>query len=105
MQKFLEDHYKSFKLDFMYNYLDYFSNKYKVRRRIAQELKNKVNLKEINYILNNLVSKTTGRKEINKPINYYNVNDFIMATYGKVQPSYIQTLTECSTGVSSFDMM
>jgi hypothetical protein len=109
MQTFLDQHYKSFKLDFMYNYLDYFSNKYRVRRRIAYELKNKVDLKEINYILNSLVCVTktnnTGRKEINKPINYYNVNDFIMATYGQVKPSYIQTLTECSTGVFAFDTL
>ncbi len=100
---FLDNHYKSFKLDFMYNYLDFFSNKYRVRRRIAEELKNKVDLKEINYILNNLVAKVTGKNDLNKRTNYYSVQDFILSEYGTVRPTYIQTLTECSSGSPVFD--
>lgn len=29
----------------MYNYLDFFSNKYKIRKKIAEEMKRKVSLK------------------------------------------------------------
>ena len=55
MEDHVNNHYKSFKLDFMYNYLDFFSNKYQVRRKIGEEMKRKISLKEINYILNSIV--------------------------------------------------
>jgi hypothetical protein len=44
LDKLIDDHYKSFKLDFMYNYMDFFSNKYRVRKRISEELKRKVSI-------------------------------------------------------------
>lgn len=44
VESIVDKHYKSFKLDYMYNYLDFFSNKYKIRRKIAEEMKNKVTL-------------------------------------------------------------
>ena len=97
IESFVNDHYRSFKLDFMYNYLDFFSNKYKVRRRIAEELKGRVSLKEINYILNNLVAKETGKLDINKKTQKYSVHDFIKAQYGVINPNYIEVMTETST--------
>jgi hypothetical protein len=98
IQNFVNDHYKTFKLDFMYNYMDFFSNKYKVRRRVAEELKRKVSLDEINYILNNLVAKSTGKYDLNKKAVKYSVHDFIKSEYGVVNPTYVETLTETSTG-------
>jgi len=97
IKKFVDDHYKNFKLDFMYNYMDFFSNKYKVRRRIAEEMKRKVSLDEINFILNNLVAKETGKNDINKKTVKYSVHDFVKSQYGVVNPNYIQTLTETRT--------
>lgn len=44
MEKLVDDHYKSFKVDYMYSYLDYFSNKHRVRRRIGEEMKRKVSI-------------------------------------------------------------
>jgi hypothetical protein len=44
VESIVEKHYKSFKLDYMYNYLDIFSNKYKIRRRIAKEMKERTSL-------------------------------------------------------------
>jgi hypothetical protein len=41
----VDKHYKSFKLDYMYNYMDFFSNKYRIRRKIAEEMKDRVGLK------------------------------------------------------------
>ena len=82
----------------MYNYLDFFSNKYRVRRKIAEELKKKVSLKEINYILNNLVAKQTGRVNLNKKQKSYSIGDFIKSQYGTVKPDFMQTLTEASSG-------
>jgi hypothetical protein len=97
INRFVNDHYKNFKLDFMYNYMDFFSNKYKVRRRIAEEMKRKVSLDEINFLLNNLVAKETGKYDINKKTVKYSVHDFIKSQYGVVNPNYIETLTETST--------
>jgi hypothetical protein len=97
IKRFVDDHYKNFKLDFMYNYMDFFSNKYKVRRRIAEEMKRKVSLDEINFILNNLVAKETGKNDINKKTVKYSVHDFVKSQYGVVNPNYIQTLTETRT--------
>ena len=45
IETIVDKHNKSFKLDYMYNYLDFFSNKYKIRRKIAEEMKNRVGLK------------------------------------------------------------
>lgn len=50
IETIVDKHYKSFKLDFMYNYLDFFSNKYKIRRKIAEEMKNRVDIKVIIFI-------------------------------------------------------
>lgn len=44
IETIMDKHYKSFKLDYMYNYLDFFSNKYKIRRKIVEEMKNRVGL-------------------------------------------------------------
>lgn len=50
VESIVDKHYKSFKLDYMYNYLDFFSNKYKIRRKIAEEMKNKVTLTVIKFL-------------------------------------------------------
>jgi hypothetical protein len=57
IETIVDKHYKSFKLDFMYNYMDFFSNKYKIRRKIAEEMKSRVEINVKNliyffYILN-----------------------------------------------------
>jgi hypothetical protein len=44
IDKLLNDHYSSFKLDYMYNYMDFFSNKYHVRRKISEELQRKISI-------------------------------------------------------------
>ncbi len=44
IETIVDKHYKSFKLDYMYNYLDFFSNKYRIRRKIAEEMNNRVGL-------------------------------------------------------------
>jgi len=46
----VDKHYKSYKLDYMYNYLDFFSNKYKIRRTIAKEMKERSSLDVTKYI-------------------------------------------------------
>ena len=42
ISKAIDDHYKSYKIEYMYNYLDYSSNKYKIRRKITEEMKRKM---------------------------------------------------------------
>ena len=44
VDKFLNNHYSSFKLDYMYNYLDFFSNKYRIRKKIVEEMKSRVGM-------------------------------------------------------------
>lgn len=98
IEKFLDDHYKSYKADYMYNYFDFFSNKYKVRRRIAEELKNRVSINEINHILNSLVTGDKGIKDLKKGSLKHSLFDFINAEYGVVKPTFIETLTEGNYG-------
>lgn len=90
IDKLLDDHYSSFKLDYMYNYLDFFSNKYKVRRTISEELQRKVSIKEINYLLNNLVHEDSAKRNINttKPIKY-DINQYVKNSFGSVMPTYL----------------
>jgi hypothetical protein len=54
IEKLLDDHYSSFKLDYMYNYLDFFSNKYKVRRKISEELQRKISI-DVNIFMNDIL--------------------------------------------------
>jgi len=64
VQKMIDDYYKNFKLEFMYQYEDYFSDKSKIRQRIVKEQIKRTSLKEINHLLNKLV------------MNSKNVNDY-----------------------------
>jgi hypothetical protein len=44
IETIVDKHYKSFKLDYMYNYLDFFSNKYRIRKKIVEEMKSRVGM-------------------------------------------------------------
>jgi hypothetical protein len=69
----------------MYNYLDFFSNKYKIRRKITEEMKRKVSIPEINALLNKLVGgKTAKRIDIN-----FNVMDVLRTQFGSEVPDFI----------------
>jgi len=87
----------------MYSYMDFFSNKYKVRRRITEDLAGKSSLKEINYILNSMVEKETGSQAFNKKASRYSVHDFVKAQLGEVNPTFVETLTENKTNNPIFD--
>jgi small subunit ribosomal protein S9 len=77
----------------MYNYMDFFSNKYKVRKQIAENLKQKSSLKEINYILNSMLTKNEikdknqGKLFTNFKENF-NLSGIIKADYGTNAPSF-----------------
>lgn len=87
IHKAVDDHFKSFKLDYMYNYLDFYSNKYKVRKAIANDLKRKVSVSEINFILNNLVTQPGGAPIRKNP---FNICDIIGNEFGVIKPKFVE---------------
>lgn len=54
IETIVDKHYKSFKLEYMYNYMDFFSNKYRIRRKIAEEMRNRVEL-SVNLLIKNFI--------------------------------------------------
>lgn len=54
IRSIVKNYYKEYKLDFMYNYMDYFSNKYEIRNKVSELSANKVSLEEINYLITKL---------------------------------------------------
>jgi hypothetical protein len=91
IESIVNDHYKSYKLDYMYNYLDFFSNKYRVRRKITEEMKRKVSIPEINTLLNRLVSTNGSTK---RATNNFNVMDILRTQFGAEVPDFIDIYTK-----------
>jgi len=58
MKKMVESYYQNYKLEFMYQYQDYFSDKSKIRTKIAKEQIKRTSILEINNILNKLVTES-----------------------------------------------
>ena len=63
----VDSYYRNYKLEFMYQYMDYFSDKNKIRQRVVKEQIERTSLKEINNILNKLVNES-------KNVNSYDPN-------------------------------
>ena len=88
ISKAIDDHYKSYKIEYMYNYLDYFSNKYKIRRKITEEMKRKISIPEINELLNRLAGVDIKKKE-----NKYSVMDILRHEYDREIPDFLDLYT------------
>jgi hypothetical protein len=74
----------------MYNYLDFFSNKYRVRRKIAEEMKRKVSIPEINALLNKLVKGG----EVKREGSNFNVLDVLRKEFATEVPDFINIYTD-----------
>jgi hypothetical protein len=87
----------------MYNYLDFFSNKYRIRKKIAEEMKRKVSLPEINSLLNKLVDNNStvvaGKTRFD---NNFNVMDVLRTQFGSEVPDFIDIYTN-STATSKVE--
>ena len=57
LDNLIETHHRESMLEHMYQFNDYFSDKYKIRKKITEEIGKKVSLKEINLLLNKMVSE------------------------------------------------
>lgn len=104
IDELVENYNKETQLDFMYHFNDYFSDKYKIRKKIADEQAKVITIKEINQILNKLVFelklqyghdviKSPKYSYMNKDFNNYdfNVMACIENEYGKFQPEFYES--------------
>ncbi len=95
----IDNYYAEAKLEHMYQFNDYFSDKYKIRNKITKEIGKRVSLKEINVILNKMISETRRQynddlsripefRYMNKDFTNHDFNIFSMVKedYGEVSP-------------------
>lgn len=68
----LNNYYKDYKLNFMYNYMDYFTNKYQVRRKLKEHTANRVSLREINHLITKLAYDTVERNKSSDKLDFTN---------------------------------
>ena len=68
-----------------------------MRRKIAEEMKRRTSIKEINYILNNMVSGERVAKDFKKGKLKKGLLEFIEAEYGVIKPTFIENLTDSYT--------
>lgn len=79
----LEDERMTKKLDFMYSYLDFDTDRAKVRTKFLQEMNRKTSLKDIGEILDQLVLDSKAENH-----NYYNPVDHHSAQASKASKDY-----------------
>lgn len=94
----------------MYNHYDYFSDKYKLRKRIAEETSKRVSIKDINDQLNALVSEVKRNTPnldpradtlfLNKP-SFINLSNKISEAYGTNVPAFTEILHNENIPVST----
>ena len=71
MKNLVDNYYREYKLNHMYNAMDYYTNKYKIRRRILEASEaNKTSLKEVSQLLTRLAHKMVKENE-DKPSSQY----------------------------------
>ena len=99
LDSLIEAHYQESKLEYMYQFNDYFSDKYKIRQKITEEIGKKVSLKEINIILNKMLSemrrtynddltRTPEFRYLNKDFTNrdFDIFESVKADYGEEHP-------------------
>jgi hypothetical protein len=99
LDSLIDNYYAEAKLEHMYQFNDYFSDKYKIRNKITKEMGKRVSLKEINGILNKLISDT--RRQYNDDLSRipefrymnkdftnqdFNILNVAKEDYGEVSP-------------------
>ena len=83
----------------MYQFNDYFSDKYKIRQKVAEEIGKKVSLKEVNLLLNKMISemRRVYKDDLNRKLEFrymnkdfthhdFNVFNTVKQDYGEVFP-------------------
>lgn len=99
LDSLINNYFTEAKLEHMYQFNDYFSDKYKIRKKITQEMGKRVSLKEINLLLNKMVSETRRRynddltripefRYMNKDFHNhdFNILSLVKEDYGEVSP-------------------
>lgn len=78
IQDIVENYYKEYRIKFMYNAMDYYTNKQKVRQRIQESISHNSTLEEINQLTSRLAYKISSKKRDMYTMlenNLYDINE------------------------------
>ena len=72
IRSIVNNYYKEYKIDFMYNYMDFFSNKYQVRRKLMETSANRLSLSEFNHLLTKFAYNVAAKQENKDKLDFTN---------------------------------
>lgn len=66
LKSIILNYYKEYKIDYMYNYMNYFTDKYNTRKKVMELSANRVSLQEFNHLLTKFTYKISQTQAKNK---------------------------------------